>query len=79
MLCVHGFEGEPCFESIQEALAVYYIAIKGVQATAPYDIAGYSYGTTLACELAKMVESEGSEVRFLGLFKLPPYIRTRMK
>lgn len=78
-LRARGFDGEPLFESIREALAVYYQAVRAQQPTGPYEIAGYSYGTILAFALSKMLESDGSEVRFLGSFNLPPHIKTRKK
>ena len=78
-LRARGFNaGEIPFESIEEAVTTYYAAIKEIQPTGPYAIAGYSYGTMLAFETAKVLEANGNEVRFLGSFNLPPYIRDRM-
>lgn len=56
----------------------YHAAIKETQPTEPYAIAGYSYGTMLAFETAKILEGNGDEVRFLGSFNLPPHIKDRM-
>lgn len=79
-LRARGFNaGETSFESIQEAVMTYHAAIKETQPTGPYAIAGYSYGTMLAYETAKLLESNGNEVRFLGSFNLPPHIKDRMK
>lgn len=79
-LRARGFNtGETSFESIQEAVMTYHAAIKETQPTGPYAIAGYSYGTMLAYETAKILESNGNEVRFLGSFNLPPHIKDRMK
>lgn len=78
-LRARGFNaGETSFESIQEAVTTYHTAIKKTQPTGPYAIAGYSYGTMLAFETAKILEGNGDEVRFLGSFNLPPHIKDRM-
>jgi thioesterase domain-containing protein len=58
---------------------VYHRAIKGRQPDGPYAIAGYSYGSMLAFETAKVLERNGDEVRFLGVFNLPPHIKFRMR
>ena len=78
-LRARGFNaGETSFETIQEAVMTYHAAIKKTQPIGPYAIAGYSYGTMLAFETAKILESNGDEVRFLGSFNLPPHIKDRM-
>lgn len=78
-LRARGFNaGEIPFGSIEEAVTTYHAAIKEIQPTGPYAIAGYSYGTMLAFETAKVLEANGNEVRFLGSFNLPPHIRDRM-
>ena len=78
-LRARGFDGEPCFESISETVEVYHAAIKTHQPNGPYALAGYSYGTMLAFEIAKVLEADGDEVRFLGSFNLPPHIKSRME
>lgn len=79
-LRARGFEpGEVYFSSIEEAVEVYYSAVIRMQPAGPYALAGYSYGSMLAFELAKRLEREGSEVRFLGCFNLPPHIKWRMR
>lgn len=78
-LRARGFDGEPCFESISEAVEVYHAAIKAHQPKGPYALAGYSYGTMLAFEIAKVLQANGDEVRFLGSFNLPPHIKSRME
>ena len=78
-LRARGFNaGETPFKSIEEAVMTYHAAIKEVQPTGPYAIAGYSYGAMLAFETAKILEGNGNEVGFLGSFNLPPHIRDRM-
>ena len=78
-LRARGFNaGETSFASIHEVVTTYHAAIKKTQRTGPYAIAGYSYGTMLAFETAKILENNGDEVRFLGSFNLPPHIKDRM-
>ncbi|KAJ5888974.1 hypothetical protein N7495_009015 [Penicillium taxi] len=79
-LRARGFnEGEEPFETIEEVVGTYHAAIKRKQPLGPYALAGYSYGTMLAFEVGKVLESNGDEVRFLGSFNLPPHIKTRMR
>jgi acyl-CoA synthetase (AMP-forming)/AMP-acid ligase II/thioesterase domain-containing protein len=79
-LRARGFEpGEDYFSSIDEAVNTYYAAIIKMQPSGPYALAGYSYGSMLAFELAKRFERDGAEVQFLGCFNLPPHIKTRMR
>ena len=71
--------GEPYFHDIPEAVDIYHAAIKHHQPTGPYALAGYSYGSMLAFETAKVLERNGDEVRFLASFNLPPHIKARMR
>ncbi|KAI1737829.1 hypothetical protein F4680DRAFT_460178 [Xylaria scruposa] len=81
-LRARGFEkGQRRFASINETVETYVKAIRTHQPHGPYAIAGYSYGTMLAFEIAKRldcIESAGA-VRFLGSFNLPPHIKSRMR
>jgi acyl-CoA synthetase (AMP-forming)/AMP-acid ligase II/thioesterase domain-containing protein len=76
-----GFEaGEECFASIDETVSTYVNAIWKQQPNGPYAIAGYSYGTMLAFEVAKRLDAaDTGSVQFLGSFNLPPHIKTRMR
>src|SRR5207248_365438 len=65
-LRARGFDGEPFFESIPEMVATYLNSIKCVQPSGPYAFLGYSFGSILAFEIAKILESQGEEVKFLG-------------
>ena len=79
-LRARGFDGEPFFANIPEAVSVYSTAIKAKQPQGPYAIAGYSYGSMLAFEIAKKMKAQnGDDFRFLGAFNLPPYIKSRMQ
>lgn len=78
-LRARGFnEGEKYFESIAETVSIYHQHMKSVQPKGPYAIAGYSFGSMLAFEISKVLESQGDEVRFMGCFNLPPHIKMRM-
>jgi acyl-CoA synthetase (AMP-forming)/AMP-acid ligase II/thioesterase domain-containing protein len=75
-----GFNpGEPFFKDISECVTVYWKAIKQLQPHGPYALAGYSYGSMLAFEVAKLLTKDGDNVDFLGCFNLPPHIKTRMR
>ena len=77
-----GFEkGEKFFSSIEEMVTTYVEKIKSVQPNGPYALAGYSYGSMVAFEMTKRLTNQngGTEVKFLGIFNLPPYIKTRMR
>lgn len=74
-----GFDGEGYFSSLQECITTYYSAIKSIQPTGPYALLGYSYGGTLAFELAKLFHDGGDEVKLLGVMDQPPHIQARMR
>jgi len=79
-LRARGFEkGQTHFESIQEAINTYHAAIKSKQPHGPYALAGYSYGTMLAFETAKVLQTNGDQIAFLGSLNLPPHIKDRMR
>lgn len=79
-LRARGFEeGETFFENLDEIFTTYHSHMKKYQPHGPYAIAGYSFGTMIAFEIGKIIESEGEEVGFLGSFNLPPHIKERMK
>ncbi|GAB1217100.1 hypothetical protein ATERTT37_006323 [Aspergillus terreus] len=66
--------GESPFGSIHEAADAYYQAIKRVQPHGPYAVAGYSYGSLVAFEVAKRLDQHGKdEVPFFGSLDLPPF------
>lgn len=78
-LRARGFEeGEEFFKDLPEIFETYHKHIKATQPTGPYAIAGYSFGAMIGFEVAKILESNGDEVKFVGSFNLPPHIRERM-
>ncbi|MER7395354.1 non-ribosomal peptide synthetase [Streptomyces sp. NPDC000151] len=78
-LRARGFNpGEKPFESFDEMARTYADAIRAKQPHGPYALAGYSFGSAVAFEIAKILEAEGERVDFLGSFNLPPHIKYRM-
>ncbi|MGH3871734.1 MAG: AMP-binding protein [Pseudonocardiaceae bacterium] len=78
-LRARGFnKSEQPFTSFDEMVTTYVHAIRGRQPHGPYAVAGYSYGGAVAFEIAKVLESQGERVDFVGSFNLPPHIRYRM-
>lgn len=79
-LRARGFNaGEEPFRDLEDVLHSYHGALKKQQPHGPYAIAGYSYGSMIAFEIAKRLEANGDTVQFLGSFNLPPHIKTRMQ
>ncbi len=66
-------------ETIGETVRTYHDAIKTQQPQGPYALAGYSFGSMLAFETAKILEGNGDDVRFLASLNLPPHIKYRMR
>jgi acyl-CoA synthetase (AMP-forming)/AMP-acid ligase II/thioesterase domain-containing protein len=78
-LRARGFEeGEQPFSSFAEMVDCYVDAIRSEQPHGPYAVAGYSYGGAVAFEIAKELEAVGEKVDFVGVFNLPPHIKSRM-
>jgi len=74
-----GFDkDQPVFTSMEEMVTCYADAMQKVQPHGPYALAGYSYGGVVAYEVAKVIESRGEEVKFVGLINIPPNIADRM-
>ncbi|CCT61194.1 hypothetical protein IAQ61_004987 [Plenodomus lingam] len=67
------------FESIKQTVDIYTAAIRRRQPRGPYALAGYSYGTMLAFEISKRLDSDGHEVGLLGSLNLPPHIKQRIR
>ncbi|MEU6231575.1 non-ribosomal peptide synthetase [Kitasatospora sp. NPDC047058] len=78
-LRARGFnDGEKPFVSFEQMVDTYVDAIRTAQPQGPYAVAGYSYGAAVAFEIAKVLESQGERVDFVGSFNLPPHIKYRM-
>lgn len=65
---------EQFFSSISEMITAYCASIQRTQPNGPYAIAGCDIGSTIAFEIAKLLEADGKEVRFVGAFNSPPDI-----
>ncbi|KAI1080774.1 acetyl-CoA synthetase-like protein [Whalleya microplaca] len=66
--------GERFARDILEMASTYFNAIKRVQPKGPYAVSGYSLGSSIAFEVAKMLIANGDEVRFLAVLDSPPHI-----
>lgn len=72
-LRARGFNAsEEYFSSVDEMVYTYASAIRRRQPHGPYAIAGYSYGAPVAFEIAKLFESKGEQVAFVGSIDMPP-------
>ena len=71
--------GEPFFRSIAEIARQYHSHIKKTQPHGPYAIAGYSLGSSVAFEIAKILEGQGDKVAFIGAIDSPPHIAPLVK
>lgn len=65
---------ESLFSSIEEMSDTYYRHVKATQPAGPYALTGYSLGTTVAFELAKRLEADGSTVAFCAALDSPPHV-----
>ncbi|OJD27806.1 hypothetical protein ACJ73_00803 [Blastomyces percursus] len=79
-LRARGFEEwEEFFKDLPEIFTTYLQHIKTTQPRGPYAIGGYSFGAMIAFEVAKLLQADGDEVRFLSSFNLPPHVKDRMR
>ena len=68
-LLPRGLDGREPFISRLEDLATYYVeAIRTVQPTGPYRVAGYSFGGIVAFEVARQLVERGESIDLLVLF-----------
>lgn len=61
-------EGEFYFYSISEMAKFYIDEMKKIQSSGPYFIAGASFGSMVAIEMANQLNLTGEKVSFLGVF-----------
>ncbi|MBD2801906.1 non-ribosomal peptide synthetase [Xenorhabdus sp. M] len=71
-------EGEEHFASFEELVSVYLEGIRSRQPHGPYAIAGYSYGSPVAFEIAKRLEAQGERVAFVGSIDMAPLLMHQM-
>ena len=75
-LRARGFEDDQeCFATVEEAAEVYYSHIRKTQPKGPYALTGYSQGSIIAFEIAKLLEADGEKVVFCGGLDTPPHIK----
>jgi long-chain acyl-CoA synthetase len=68
--------------SIEELARLYLIAVRRVQPTGPYQIAGFSFGGRVALEMAQQLREQGEEVFLLAAidtFIRPAQLRNRLR
>ncbi len=58
---------EPALLRLDDLAAYYVRDLRTVQPRGPYHLLGYSFGGTLALEMARQLQSEGEEVALLGM------------
>ena len=58
-------------DTLEEVAAEYLKAIRTVQPTGPYWIAGYSFGGVAAFEIARQLEDAGDDIETLLLYDIP--------
>ncbi len=72
-LAATGFAaGETPVSTLPEMAARYIEAIRSVQATGPYRLAGWSAGGLIAYEMARQLSENGDAVEFVGLLDTAP-------
>ncbi len=71
-LQARGIEkGDPFYSSIEEMAAHYVEAIRSVQPTGPYLIGGWSFGGSVAFEMARLLEKSGEAVPVVLMVDAP--------
>ena len=74
----YGLEvGQTPISTIEEMAARYLIDVRRIQPVGPYQIGGYSFGGTVAYEMAQQLYAAGEEVSLLVMFDTAPRSRYR--
>lgn len=58
---------------------LYVHEVQKIQPKGPYQLAGWSFGGTIAVEMARIFESKGEKVSFLGLLDAYPFDQVAKK
>ena len=66
-------EGQPYATSVEDMAAGYIEGMRRVQPGGPYFIAGASFGSIIAMEMARQLEAAGEQVGMVGVFDYDPY------
>jgi len=70
----YGFQSPGLLDGVRplrtiEEIAEHYVgALRAVQPHGPYRLGGWSFGATVACEMARVLERQGEKVALLALF-----------
>lgn len=67
---------EECFHSLAEITEIYYVHVKKTQPTGPYAIIGWSQGSLVAYELARLLEANSDKVVLCGNVDMIPDLRS---
>lgn len=66
-----GLDGrQPPLNQVEEMASLYIKEMLAIQPNEPYLLLGYSFGGTIAWEIAQQLQSQGKKVAFLGLVDL---------
>jgi thioesterase domain-containing protein len=74
-LRARGFDGEKYYSSLEEIITLYHNAIKRVQPRGPYALGGYAIGCIIVFEIAKVMEKNGDDVKFLAVIDHGPRLK----
>lgn len=66
-------------QDIREMAKLYVHEVQKIQPKGPYQLAGWSFGGTIAVEMARIFESKGEKVSFLGLLDAYPFDQVAKK
>jgi thioesterase domain-containing protein len=66
------------FTRLEDIAACYLEAVRGVQPAGPYHLGGYSFGGSVALEMAQQLRERGEQVALLAILDhVPPPVRYR--
>ena len=70
-----GFAGEPPLDRVESMVERYLTELEPIVGTAPYRLAGYSFGGLIAMEMARVAAARGSRIDRLIMIDSYPYSR----
>jgi len=71
-LQAQGLDGkQPCLTRVEDMAALYLKEVRQFQPSGPYYLSGYSFGGSVALEMARQLLDEGEEIGLLVLFDTP--------
>src|SRR5919199_285902 len=70
-LRAQGLEaGEQPFTTVAEMATAYLELVRSVQPRGPYHLVGYSFGSAVVVEMARLLQQDGDEVGLLAVLDL---------